>query len=171
MTQLFTKDGSVPAPLPSRIRLSDGRTRTNPASFTPEEIADAGFSQANPKPEAASDQVVTWGGADWVVRDKTPEELAQKAAEEAAARTLTGKAECRRRIFAVVDEMAQINLAAAAGAGLLSEAQRASYIAGLAWIQQMRGTWPGLIDAGADLSDDANWPAVPDGAAALVAAF
>jgi hypothetical protein len=35
----------------------------------------------------------------------------------------------------------------------------------------MRGTWPGLVDAGADLSDDANWPAVPDEAAALVAAF
>jgi hypothetical protein len=71
----------------------------------------------------------------------------------------------------VVDEMAQINFAAAAGAGLLSEAQRAAYISGLGWIQLMRGTWPGLVDAGADLSDDANWPAVPDEAAALVASF
>ncbi|MEP1330549.1 hypothetical protein [Pseudophaeobacter sp.] len=84
MTQLFTKDGSVPAPLPSRIRLSDGRTRTNPASFTPEEIADAGFSQANQKPEAAPDQDVTWGGADWVLRDKTSGELAQEFAAHQA---------------------------------------------------------------------------------------
>ncbi len=103
----------------------------------------------------------------WSQRAKSETELAA----DLAARLDEGKAECRRRIFAVVDEMAQINLVAAASTGLLSEAQRASYIAGLAWITQMRGTWPGLVEAGADLSDDANWPAVPDGAAALVAAF
>jgi hypothetical protein len=32
-----------PAPLPFRIRLSNGFTRTEPASFTAEEIADAGY--------------------------------------------------------------------------------------------------------------------------------
>jgi hypothetical protein len=103
----------------------------------------------------------------WSFREKTADELAGAAAAVAQA----GKAECRRRIFAVVDEMAQINLAAASGAGLLDAEQMAAYIAGLGWITQMRGTWPGLVDTGADLSDDANWPAVPDGAAALVAAF
>jgi hypothetical protein len=103
----------------------------------------------------------------WSQRAKTESELA----DELAARRDEGKAECRRRIFAVVDEMAQINLAAAAGAGLLSDAQRGAYIAGLGWITQMRGAWPDLVDSGADLADDANWPAVPDGAAALVAAF
>ena len=103
----------------------------------------------------------------WSFREKTAEELA----DEAAAVAKAGKAECRRRIFAVVDEMAQINLAAASGAGLLDAEQMAAYVAGLGWITQMRGTWPGLVDAGADLTDDANWPTVPDGAAALVSAF
>ena len=84
MTQLFTKDGSVPAPLPSRIRLSDGRTRTNPGSFMPEEIADAGYATADPKPETGPNQVVTWGGTEWVVRDKTPEELAAEHEEKRA---------------------------------------------------------------------------------------
>jgi hypothetical protein len=103
----------------------------------------------------------------WSLREKTADELVQEhdAAKDA------GRLECRRRIFAVVDEMAQINLAAASGAGLLDAEQMAAYVAGLGWITQMRGTWPGLVDAGADLSDDANWPAVPDGAAALVSAF
>ncbi|WP_083099514.1 hypothetical protein [Pseudophaeobacter leonis] len=103
----------------------------------------------------------------WSFREKTTEVLAQEhdAAQDA------GRLECRRRIFAVVDEMAQINLAAAAGAGLLSAEQMAAYIAGLEWITQMRGTWAGLVDTGADLSDDANWPAVPDAAATLAATF
>lgn len=82
--QLYTHNGSAPAPLPSRIRLSDGRTRTNPASFTPEEIADARFVAVDPKPEPGPDQVVSWGGSDWAVRAKTPEELAQEFAAHQA---------------------------------------------------------------------------------------
>lgn len=71
----YTKGGAVPAPLPFRIRLPDGRTRTNPASFTPEEIAGAGFVAVDPEPALGVNQVVTWGDGDWVVRDKTPEEI------------------------------------------------------------------------------------------------
>jgi hypothetical protein len=167
----YTKGGEMPAPLPFRIHLSDGRSRTNPASFTPEELAEAGFVAVDPKPAPGVNQVVTWGGGAWVLRDKSPEDLAAEASAKEQIAQKAGRLECRRRIFAVVDEMAQINLAAAAGAGLLSEAQREAYISGLGWIQLMRGTWPALVEAGADLSDDANWPAVPAGAAALVAAF
>lgn len=83
MTQVYTRNGSLPGPLPFRIALSDGRSRTDPASFTPEEIADAGYVSASPRPEPSPDQVVSWGGADWVIRAKTTEEL---AAEAAAAR-------------------------------------------------------------------------------------
>lgn len=77
--QLYIKSGSLPVPLPSRIRLSDGRIRTNPASFTPEEIADAGYLPAAPRPVPAAHQVVSWGGTDWVIRDKTTDELAAEA--------------------------------------------------------------------------------------------
>ncbi|WP_139792728.1 hypothetical protein [Pseudophaeobacter leonis] len=73
---LFTKGGAKPAPMPFRIRLSDGRCRTNPTSFTPEEIADAGFVAVDPKPDPGVNQFVTWGDGDWVLHDKTLEELA-----------------------------------------------------------------------------------------------
>ncbi|MDE4059780.1 hypothetical protein [Phaeobacter gallaeciensis] len=81
------------------------------------------------------------------------------------------KAECRRRILSVVDETAQINLAAAAGANRLTAEQRAAYVAGLDWIMQMRAAWPSLAASGADLSDDASWPAVPAAAADLAGDF
>lgn len=84
MTQLYTHNGSLPSPMPFRITLSDGRTRTDPATFTPAEIADAGYVAADPKPTPGADQVVSWGGSDWVVRAKTAEELAE---ETAAARS------------------------------------------------------------------------------------
>jgi hypothetical protein len=174
------------------IRVSSGQfpytlaqlRKDNPQTSFPKKIPDALAASFGVYPVTVADRPAQQVGAvvvrdavpllvdgawmlDWSQRAKTETELAA----DLAARLDEGKAECRRRIFAVVDEMAQINLVAAASTGLLSEAQRASYIAGLGWITQMRGTWPGLVEAGADLSDDANWPAVPDGAAALVAAF
>jgi hypothetical protein len=158
--------------------------KDNPQTSFPKKIPDAMAASFGLYPVAVADRPAQQAGM-VVVRDAMPRlsegawvlgwsQRAKSDTELAAdqvARRDEGRAECRRRIFAVVDEMAQINLAAAAGAGLLSEAQRAAYISGLGWIQLMRTTWPGLVDAGADLSDDANWPAVPDGAAALVAAF
>ncbi|MDE4304029.1 DUF4376 domain-containing protein [Phaeobacter gallaeciensis] len=83
--QLYSHNGSLPAPLPFRITLSDGRARTDPTTFTPAEIADAGYVAADPKPTPGADQVVSWGGSDWVVRTKTAEEL---AAEAEAARSV-----------------------------------------------------------------------------------
>ncbi len=55
--------------------------------------------------------------------------------------------DCRTRIFAVCDEIAQINLASAASAGLFNAEQMEVYRAGLAWIDAMRtacvsGDWP-----------------------------
>ena len=41
---MYSFQGTRPAPLPQRIRLPDGATRTDPSSFTAEEIAAAGFS-------------------------------------------------------------------------------------------------------------------------------
>ncbi|MDE4272949.1 hypothetical protein PXK58_00935 [Phaeobacter gallaeciensis] len=103
----------------------------------------------------------------WAVRDMTAEELAAEQAVAMAA----GKAECRRRILAVADETAQINLAAAAGANLLTDEQRAVFTAGVQWIGQMRAAWPALVASGVDLADDANWPTAPAGAAELADEF
>lgn len=82
------------------------------------------------------------------------------------------KAECRRRIFTVVDEVAQINLAAAAAADRLEPADLAIYGGGLDWVGGMRAAClPLIADPGLDPGDDANWPSVPEGVAALVAQF
>ena len=99
---------------------------------------------------------------------RTPEAL---ASEELRAREDAARAECRRRIVAVVPETSQMNVAAAAAAGILSEAQMQVYRAGLAWISAMRNAWPDLAAQGVDLFDDDNWPAVPEGIEALAEAF
>lgn len=74
---LYTKNGSYPQPLPYRIRLSNGLTRTEPLSFTEEEIADAGYTAVPDMPPYNSVQVIEWDSANfnWKVRDKTLEEL------------------------------------------------------------------------------------------------
>lgn len=92
---------------------------------------------------------------------------ALKAEEIRAA----AKAECRRRIYTVCSEVAQMNLAAACAAGLLSSEDLVAYRAGLAWVAAMRAAWPEIAASGADPAEDANWPTVPAGVAGLAAAF
>lgn len=74
---LYTKNGSYPQSLPYRIRLSNGLTRTEPESFTEEEIADAGYVAVPDMPVPNSVQVVEWDSKNlvWNLRDKTLEEL------------------------------------------------------------------------------------------------
>lgn len=82
------------------------------------------------------------------------------------------RAECRRRIFAVADETAQINLAAAAAAGTLDDTQMAVYRSGLDWVAQMRAACRVLADdPQRSASDDAEWPPLPDGLADLADLF
>ena len=54
-----------PASLPFRIRLSNGFTRTEPASFTAEEILDAGYAGPYTEPayDAATEQLLWVDGA------------------------------------------------------------------------------------------------------------
>lgn len=74
---LYTKNGSYPQPIPFRIRLSDGSTRTDPSTFSEAEIADAGFTAVTDRPVPNSVQVVEWdaSNSNWILRDKTLEEL------------------------------------------------------------------------------------------------
>jgi hypothetical protein len=75
-TQLYSYKNNLPATLPNRIRLSSGITRTDPLSFTPEEIADAGYVLAEPAPNInPNTQNLTWNGTEWIVRDLTSVEL------------------------------------------------------------------------------------------------
>ena len=83
----------------------------------------------------------------------------QSDEERRGERRVVAKRLCREKILAVVDETAQINLAAAAAAGALSASDLATYQAGLAWIMGMRAAWPELAnDLSKELHDSTHWP-------------
>jgi hypothetical protein len=65
---LYTKSEAYPAALPFRLVLADGSTRTDPTTFSAQEIADAGYVEAPPQPSFdVSNQNLDWDGASWVV--------------------------------------------------------------------------------------------------------
>lgn len=70
---LYSINNSRPAPLPFRIRLSNGFTRTEPDSFTAEEITDAGYEGPYTEPDydAATEQLLWVDGA-YVVEELPP---------------------------------------------------------------------------------------------------
>ena len=70
---LYSFRNQRPAPLPQRIRLSNGFTRTEPASFTAEEIADAGYvgPYTDPTHNPATEQLLWVDGA-YVIEQLPP---------------------------------------------------------------------------------------------------
>jgi hypothetical protein len=78
---LYSYKQQYPTSLPFRITLSDGRTRTDPSSFTQGELLDAGYTLVEDQPSYTSNQVLDWNsvGNSWTVRDKTEEELQAEA--------------------------------------------------------------------------------------------
>lgn len=82
------------------------------------------------------------------------------------------KMECQRRIYAVVDQIAQVNLAAAAAGGVLTAERMGVYRAGLAWIASMRAKCGDLIAASDQtFTEDSHWPAPAASIVALADAF
>lgn len=77
---LYSLNGAYPTILPFRIRLSNGLTRTDPSTFTEEELADLGYVAVEDPPRPLSHQVLIWTGTDWLVRDKNEQELAEETA-------------------------------------------------------------------------------------------
>ena len=51
LNALYSYQGQEPQRLPHKIRLSDGRSRTDASSFTDKEIDDAGFTGPYERPE------------------------------------------------------------------------------------------------------------------------
>jgi hypothetical protein len=74
---LYTHKGRYPEVLPFRIKMPNGKTRTDPTTFTPEELLLAGYIPVANKPEVDNTKVVEWSSGlfEWVTRDKTEEEL------------------------------------------------------------------------------------------------
>ena len=80
--ELYSKDKQYPKPLPNRIKLSDGRTRTDNSSFSKEEIEDAGYVLAPNKPDTKPWQLLFWDGNEWFLKDKNVDELKQQKMSE-----------------------------------------------------------------------------------------
>lgn len=88
---LYSYQNQMPKPIPFRIVLANGQTRTDPTTFTPEEIAEAGYTAAPNPPEAGDNQVVNWDSASyqWVVRDLTVEEIESSRSARRAEMVVT----------------------------------------------------------------------------------
>jgi len=104
---------------------------------------------------------------------QTPE---TRAAAQRAQYEQAVKSECRRRLLAVFDEFAQINMAAAASAGALAPGEQALHKAGRDWVAAMLAQCTGLISAASESGSeghmaDAAWPAPPDGLEELARRF
>lgn len=82
------------------------------------------------------------------------------------------KMECERRIYAVADTNTQMNMVAAAVAGLLDEDGRAALAKAVQWVGAMRAACVALIAAEDEtFQDGTHWPVCPPDVAALANAF
>lgn len=88
---LYSHRGGVPAVLPWRIVLPDGSTRTDPATFTADELSTAGYEPVPDPPahDPATQAAPTWVDGTWLVRDLTAEEIAALQPPPPAPRALT----------------------------------------------------------------------------------
>jgi len=66
--KVYSKNNKYPTPLPFKIILSDGSARTDPSTFTEEEIADAGYVEVPLKPHVNYPMYVDWIEGEWVVK-------------------------------------------------------------------------------------------------------
>ncbi len=72
---LYSYKNGYPNSIPYRIRLSNGLTRTDPTTFTQEEIEDAGYLPVADPPVISENEVLSWNGSMWEVRNKTSQEV------------------------------------------------------------------------------------------------
>ncbi|WP_099864739.1 DUF4376 domain-containing protein [Pararhizobium haloflavum] len=102
---LYSHHGGKPDEIPNAIRMPDGFVRTNRDTFTPEEIADAGYVEASSAPDydPAAQHPPFWQDGEWAVNDKTTAELEAEEqaahAGERASRTEGVNREHARRIL------------------------------------------------------------------------
>ena len=76
-TALYSYKGASPTTLPYKVRLSDGRVRTDVSSFSDEEVTDAGYTGPYTVPSYNKGQRVTWDSSNLrlVVEDIPSSEL------------------------------------------------------------------------------------------------
>lgn len=88
---LYSHKNKYPSPLPHRIILSSGQTRTDVSTFTAEEIADAGYVPVDNPPSADYPNRVDWNGTEWLIREPNQNEIQQQVQQV--------QAECQRQLF------------------------------------------------------------------------
>lgn len=72
---LYSYNNGYPALIPNRIRLSDSSTRTDSSTYTPEEIADAGYVQVADQPSVPYPNKLDWTGTEWDIRAPNENEV------------------------------------------------------------------------------------------------
>lgn len=76
MTLLYSYNSACPAPLPFRITLPNGFTRTDPSTFTEDEITAAGLTGPYTQPSYDSKtEVLDWNGSEYFIRPHNTQEL------------------------------------------------------------------------------------------------
>jgi hypothetical protein len=79
MTQLYSRNNEWPQELPFRVTLADGSTRTDPSTFTAQELTAWGYNGPLTPPEYdAYTQVLEWTSGAFSVRPMTGEEIAAR---------------------------------------------------------------------------------------------
>lgn len=80
MAKLYSLNRGYPEELPFRMRMPDRSTRTNPETFTQEELDLVGFVEVPDKPEVKENQLLSWNISiwDWEVFDLPPNEPVQE---------------------------------------------------------------------------------------------
>lgn len=76
---LYSFNGNYPEPIPERIVLSSGDSRTDSSTFTEEELVDAGWvAVGNMPPHDGETEKVLWNGTSWQVIPLTEGEINEK---------------------------------------------------------------------------------------------
>jgi hypothetical protein len=86
----YSYKGAYPTKIPARIVLSDGRTKTDPSTYTAADIVDAGYKEVSIPPEVKYPEVLDWDGNNWIVRSPNKSEIAFKVQ--------VIKDECKKRL-------------------------------------------------------------------------
>ena len=75
--KLYSYNGGYPSSLPFRIRLSNGTTKTDPSTFSIDDLNDAGYTEAPDKPIIPEGNILLWNeeSLSWNLREKTEEEI------------------------------------------------------------------------------------------------
>lgn len=97
---LYSLNGSYPKPIGNRIRLSNGKSRTDSSTFTEEELIDAGYQLAPDIPTRPNNVTfckLEWAGSNWEYRT-TP--------------SITEMAEEREKVITKINALLEKNKAA-----------------------------------------------------------